>query len=408
MSNTCSMPFPTRSATSDVTPLYLLEPPGPGYVWSPFDGVRPVAEMRAGAFRLRDRWQRALGLTPTAILGASLETFQDTDSLPLRPAMPIDGPAIVAASWFAAGHDAIVPARGVLRLTCGDATVAWLVPAGARWEGPTDRGVAQQVDGIVLRGTFDLLTALDALLAADCAALAAAAGDSLPDGTIVFGERGNVVSRGASVEPGVVFDVRNGAVILEAGAEIRHGTRIEGPCYVGEGTRVLGGFVRTSVFGPRCVVRGEIASSAFFGYANKSHDGFVGSSIVGQWVNLGAGTTTSNLKNTYGPVRLDVAGHRLDTGRLNVGSLIGDHAKTAIGTMLATGTVIGAGANVFGDEGVPKYVLPFAWGSRSDERLSEEGFLRIAERVMPRRNVTFTDEIRQSLAATYRRLTDGL
>jgi hypothetical protein len=168
---------------------------------------------------------------------------------------------------------------------------------------------------------------------------------------------------------------------------------------------VLGGFLRASVFGPECRARGEISGSVFLGFANKSHDGFVGHSVVGQWVNLGAGTTTSNLKNTYGPVRLEVDGERIETGRLNLGSLIGDHAKTAIGTLLATGTVISAGANVFGPPTAPKYVPPFAWGCSGTERMTEDGFLRIAERVMGRRNVALSAERRESLRLAYQRST---
>jgi UDP-N-acetylglucosamine diphosphorylase / glucose-1-phosphate thymidylyltransferase / UDP-N-acetylgalactosamine diphosphorylase / glucosamine-1-phosphate N-acetyltransferase / galactosamine-1-phosphate N-acetyltransferase len=211
------------------------------------------------------------------------------------------------------------------------------------------------------------------------------------------------VSLGANVEPGVVFDCRNGAVVLDQGAEVRSGTRLEGPVYVGPGTKILGGFIRASVLGSECRVRGEIAASVFLGFANKSHDGFVGHSVIGPWVNLGAGTTTSNLKNTYGQVHLEVDGQRIDTGRLNVGSLIGDHAKTAIGTMLATGTVVSAGANVFGTPMPPKYVPPFAWGCSGSERMTEDGFLRIAERVMSRRNVTFSAERRESLRQTFAR-----
>jgi hypothetical protein len=142
----------------------------------------------------------------------------------------------------------------------------------------------------------------------------------------------------------------------------------------------------------------------FTGYANKAHDGFVGHSVLGHWVNLGAGTTTSNLKNTYGEIRLAPHGTTINTGRTNLGSLIGDHAKTAIGTMLPTGTVIGAGASVFGGHQVPKYVPPLAWGALGNEMLDEEGFLRIAGRVMPRRHVDFTDARRESLRRTYRRL----
>jgi len=172
---------------------------------------------------------------------------------------------------------------------------------------------------------------------------------------------------------------------------------------VGPGTRVLGGLVRGSVFGPECRVHGEIAASVFLGFANKSHYGFVGHSVVGHWVNLGAGTTTSNLKNTYGPVRLEVDGERIETGRINVGALFGDHAKTAIGTMLATGTVVSAGANVFGTPMPPKYVPPFAWGCIGEERMSEDGFLRVAERVLKRRNVAFSAERRESLRRTIQR-----
>ncbi len=390
-----------------MTALYLLEPSADGAAWAPFDGVRPVAELRAGVPRLRERWETALRLETTAILSGSLETFAELDQPPIRPIGPVDGPAVVASSAFAIASTPVTPGPATRRLASGGSTVGWIVGPGERWAGPTDDGSGQEVDGLLLRGTADLLTALDTMLADDCAALASAGGDPLPDGTIVLGDRALVAARGAAIEPGVVFDVRKGAIVLAAGVEVRHGTRLEGPCYVGRGTRVLGGSFRHSVFGPHCVVRGEIAASSFIGYANKGHYGFVGNSILGHWVNLGAGTTTSNLKNTYGDVRLDVAGQRIETGRQNVGSLIGDHAKTAIGTLLGTGTVIGAGANVFGAEGAPKYVVPFAWGSGSNERVSLEGFLRIAERVMPRRDVAFTDERRRSLAATYARLTDG-
>jgi UDP-N-acetylglucosamine diphosphorylase/glucosamine-1-phosphate N-acetyltransferase len=208
------------------------------------------------------------------------------------------------------------------------------------------------------------------------------------------------------VEPGVVFDTRQGAIVLEAGVEVRHGTRLEGPFYAGEKSRLLGDSLRASVLGPRCTVKGELSTTVFLGYANKAHDGFVGHSVIGHWVNLGAGTTTSNLKNTYGEVSLALGGTRLATGRQFLGSLIGDHAKTAIGTMLATGTVIGAGANVFGAGQVPKYVPPFAWGFDRDERMNEEGFLTVAARVMPRREVAFTAEHRDALSATWKRLSE--
>jgi hypothetical protein len=150
-------------------------------------------------------------------------------------------------------------------------------------------------------------------------------------------------------------------------------------------------------------VHGEVSSCVFMGFANKSHDGFLGHSIVGHWVNLGAGTITSNLKNTYGEVQLEVAGVRLATGRTNLGTLFGDHAKTAIGTLLPTGCVVGSGANLFGSPAAPKYVRPFAWGA-ADETVDVDRFVATAGRVLPRRGVDLTAEREASHRAMHRRV----
>ncbi|MCZ6736770.1 MAG: hypothetical protein O7B77_02205, partial [Actinobacteria bacterium] len=127
-------------------------------------------------------------------------------------------------------------------------------------------------------------------------------------------------------------------------------------------------------------------------------------SVVGRWVNLGADTVTSDLKNTYGVVRLRLGDETIETHRQKLGSLIGDHVKTAIGTLLETGTVIGTGANVFGATRSPKYVAPFAWGT-DGEIMTVEGFLTVASRVMPRRDVALTDEVRRMLEELHRTAT---
>jgi UDP-N-acetylglucosamine diphosphorylase/glucosamine-1-phosphate N-acetyltransferase len=386
-----------------MTALYLLEPESPGAEWAPYAGVRPIAELRAGVWRIRERWEAAAGEDATALLGHHAAGFVEGDEPAMQPVVDIVGPALVAASWFAPTGVPITPASGVRRLVHGGESVGWILAKGERWEGPHEQGPSLTIEGVRLHGTYDLLTALEALLIADCADFLVAPHPGVPEGSVVLGDPSQVISLGARVEPGVVFDLRQGAVVMDQGSEVRSGTRLEGPVYIGPGTRVLGGFIRGSVFGPECRVHGEVSTSVFLGYANKSHDGFVGHSIVGQWINLGAGTTTSNLKNTYGPVRLEVDGHRIETGRLNLGSLIGDHAKTAIGTLLATGTVISAGANVFGPIAPPKYVPPFAWGCSGSERMSEDGFLKVAERVMGRRDVDFSPDRRESLRRTYQR-----
>jgi UDP-N-acetylglucosamine diphosphorylase/glucosamine-1-phosphate N-acetyltransferase len=386
-----------------MTQLYLLEPEPAGAAWAPFAGVRPVSELRAGAWRIRERWEAALDADAAAILGSHVEGFHDGDEPPVRAVGPVQGPAVVGLSRFAPSGARVVPGAQHRRLVHEGSTVGWIVPAGGRWEGGSDAGPALEIEGMLLHGAYDLVTALERLLPGDCADFRAAPAGPVPEGSLVLGDPADVRCRDALVEPGVLFDVRHGAVVLEPGSEARHGARLEGPLFVGGGTRILGGVVRGSSFGPHCRAHGEISASVFLGYGNKSHEGFLGHSVVGQWVNLGAGTTTSNLKNTYGSVRLEASGSRIETGRINLGTLFGDHVKTAIGTLLATGTVVAAGANVFGGRATPKYVPPFAWGSGGEERMTEEGFLLVAERVLARRNVAVSAQRRESLRRMFAR-----
>jgi len=227
-----------------VIPLYLLEPEDPGAAWAPFTGVRPIAELRAGLWRIRERWSRSLGLQAEGILGTHIDGFHEFDEPPSSAPPVLTGPAVVAASWFAPAPRAIPLAAETRRLVHNDASVAWIVPPGERFERGNARGRAVPVDGVPLAGTHSLLDALEKLLAEDCAAFRGRG--SAPPDAVVLGDPAEVVSLGAAVEPGVVFDVRSGPVVLEAGVEVRSGTRIEGPTFVGAGTRVLGGYVRGS------------------------------------------------------------------------------------------------------------------------------------------------------------------
>ena len=386
-----------------MTLLVCLEPEDPGPAWQPFAGARPIAELWAGAWRIRDRWVGLVGADGAIVMGSHVAGFADADSAPVCAPGPIKGPAVIARSDFAPIGLALELPAGVTRLTHQDATVAWIVREGATWNGPDERGRALEVDGLPLQGAWDLVTALERLLPSDCATVLAAGPDPVPDACLVLGDPGQVACFGAQVEPGVVFDVRHGVVVLEEGVEVRSGTRLEGPLFVGPGSFVLGGAIRQSAIGPRCRVHGEMSACVMLGYSNKSHDGFVGHSVIGQWVNLGAGTITSNLKNTYGEVRLDLAGARIPTGRINLGTLFGDHAKTAIGTLLSTGTVIGAGASVVGAP-VPRWVPPFAWGIEGGAFLDADAFLRMAGRILPRRQVDVAGPIEASLRAIHARL----
>jgi len=190
----------------------------------------------------------------------------------------------------------------------------------------------------------------------------------------------------------VVFDTRNGPIQLADAVEVRAGCRIEGPLYAGPSTVLLGGSIGTSSFGPVCRLRGEVEESTILGYVNKAHDGFLGHSYLGRWVNLGAMTTNSDLKNNYGAIRIGGPGGPVETGLTKLGCLLGDHVKTAIGTLIGTGTVVGAGSNLFGQAMPPNWVPPFSWGSGGVRAVYDrERFVAVAGRVMPRRAVDFDD-----------------
>lgn len=167
----------------------------------------------------------------------------------------------------------------------------------------------------------------------------------------------------AVVQAGCVLDVSAGPIILEPGAQIKW-SQIQGPVYVGANCVIDGARLRPGTsLGPHCKVGGEVSATIFQSRVNKAHDGFVGHTWASRWVNFGAGATTSNLKNTYGPIRFQRdAATLVDTGVQFLGSLIGDHTKIGIGQYLNTGSHIGACCNVFGGGVAPKYIPCFSWG----------------------------------------------
>ncbi|MBU1707407.1 hypothetical protein KKG05_07780 [bacterium] len=172
------------------------------------------------------------------------------------------------------------------------------------------------------------------------------------------------IGAGVKLHPGVVLGNHKGAIFIDAGTEVLPHSYLEGPLYVGRdcvvnaGAKLYGG----SSFGSVCKLGGEITQTIFQGYSNKQHDGFLGHAHVGRWVNIGAGTNNSDLKNNYTSVKVEVAGKLKDTDSLHVGCFLGDHTKTGINTMLNTGTVVGIGCNVYGAGFPPRFVPSFHWG----------------------------------------------
>ncbi|MBI68798.1 MAG: hypothetical protein CMJ38_02025 [Phycisphaerae bacterium] len=217
----------------------------------------------------------------------------------------------------------------------------------------------------------------------------------------VVGEHRIDVHGSAIVFPNVVFDVTNGAIRVEENVTIKAGTVITGPCWIGRDSTLSEQSVikANTVIGPVCKIGGEVGGTVFQGYANKVHDGHLGDSLIGEWVNLGAGTTNSNLLNTYGEIIVkDLNGKRYKTGRSYVGCFIGDHVKTAICTRIMTGTIIGTGAMIASSTPVPTPTARFAWITDGGTRpYNIEKFVTVAKTVMQRRNVVLHDSTESAI-----------
>jgi UDP-N-acetylglucosamine diphosphorylase/glucosamine-1-phosphate N-acetyltransferase len=245
--------------------------------------------------------------------------------------------------------------------------------------------------------TWDLVLANSEQITADFAAAGRSGIEGMVEEPLAI--RGNkkdvYVAPEARVHPMVTIDAEHGPVYIDEGAQIQPFSRVEGPCYVGKNSILLGAKCREgNSIGPFCRIGGEVEESIIHGHSNKYHDGFLGHSYVGEWVNLGALTTNSDLKNDYSNVSVILDGRRsIDTGSTKVGSLIGDHTKTSIGTLLNTGSYLGAMAIIMATgKPLPKHIPSFAWFV---EGIVTKGFGKgrlydTAKTVMSRRGCTWS------------------
>jgi UDP-N-acetylglucosamine diphosphorylase/glucosamine-1-phosphate N-acetyltransferase len=388
-------------------PLLYLFDDQRARAWAPFALTRPAGELRYGCLTARERSERVLGLACAGHLAhAALEGFDEPGAAPVVQAddVPAKATRILLSSRAVLDFQEPPVVRGPARLTLAGETVGWVVPPGnplpprtALLDPASDgEGPSVALAGEVLARPWSLISGTPGRLSRDIARLFP--GDDAPEGVVRVGEDTLSLGEAAVIEPGVVVDTREGPVRLEAGVRVEGPARLAGPLYVGAGSTILGGSVGASSIGPVCKVRGEVAESVILGFANKAHDGFLGHAMLGYWVNLGAFTTNSDLKNNYGTIRMWTPDGVLDTGVIKMGCLLGDHVKTGIGTLLNTGTVIGVGSNVFGGLMPPTVVPPFSWGagdSLREYRLDK--LLETAEAAMARRGKTLTPGVRHIL-----------
>ena len=382
-----------------------------GWPWlEPITLTRPAFALRCGAERLFERQRRQWGANETGFwmrpaltdlwkLEQPNDPVNDANWLRERPTVWINGRWLPTSDTHI---DATTPHVGNV-----DWQIAYVVlPDGASPSGEgidawvnewKERLPNRSVGGILLNHLWDVVDQNGGALKQDAAWFRALHGSRLPPPNLAMEGPAEqfIVAEGATVEPFVFADTRGGPVLIDEGAIVHSFSRLEGPCYVGKGSWIVGAKLRAgSSIGPCCRIGGEVEASIVQGYSNKYHEGFLGHSYLGEWVNLAAATQTSDLRNDYDVVKVSVNGQRLATGRNKIGSYIGDHAKTGLGALLNTGSTIGAFANLLPAGTLLPQVIP-SFCQAQHGQLADLWDLRkvfnTAARVMQRRGMTFSD-----------------
>lgn len=395
--------------------------------WGPLTDRRAVFDLRTGAHTTRQRIERMLGVAEALLVpsGLAAVTAERDSTVAVNADLGQGGDWLLVNGRWAALDDAMaqriaaLPPGTALVQSNGDVLAARLdAPAAQRFVDANCDAANLDVEPIesdvLLARPWHVLDVLERTLFADLEANELPdwrAGGGHIDASVRFTEAHPLrVADDAIVHPMVVFANVAGPIVVDRGARIDPFTVLEGPCYIGPHAHVA---PQTTVragtsIGPHCKIGGEIKHAVIHAHSNKAHLGYLGDSIVGEWVNLGADTNVSNLKNTYGPVRiaLEPDGPGEDTRRVNHGPIIGDFVRTAIGTRLLTGSVVGTGSMLAVSDLAPKHVGRFTFCTDAGTTIHDrDALLLTARRMMGRHGVELTEAEAALLCDLHRRAT---
>ncbi len=359
----------------------------------PLTHTRPVAEIRVGILRIREKWQKHLEGNFSFLTESYLQ-----DKYPYSP---------LAENIFINGS--VLPTSSLVKeiqsLKPGEKLVLENVVVAGRTD--SDMKNIKSIDEIEfskskncitefikINYNWDIFTQNELAMTADFSLLTKGRKTIGLSQTNTVITPGNVfLEEGAKVEC-AMLNASGGIIYIGKDAEIMEGVMIRGPFALGDHSQVRMGakIYGATTIGPHSKVGGEISNSVIMGYSNKSHDGFLGNSVLGEWCNLGADSNNSNLKNNYSKIKVWNYKEEdyINTGLQFCGLIMGDHSKCSINTMFNTGTVVGVSANIFGNGFPPKFVPSFAWGgSEGFITYRIEDALDVAQRVYERRKEDF-------------------
>ena len=360
----------------------------------PFTLTRPIGDLRVGILTIREKWQKhfdqSVDFLTVEELAAKFSSQNEKVDLVINGILCPDSELIGAVQGLTDNQvlyngEELLAARG---------SFASLKDAESL---DSFERVSYSKAYTAIRRSWDMFTHNKAQLQADFGLLTAGrASQPLTDKhTVVYGEENLFIEEGVDIKA-AILNAEEGPIYLAKGSSIQEGATIRGPFSLGENSRInMNAKIREGVtIGPNCKIGGEVSNSIIWGNSNKAHDGYLGMAIVGEWCNLGADTNNSNLKNNYEEVKVwDFEEEKfIGTGLQFCGLFMGDHSKTAINTMLNTGTTIGVSSNVFGS-GFPRTVIPsFSWGGAQKMigyRLDKA--VETAKKVLARKNIEWTE-----------------
>lgn len=368
---------------------------------------RSVFELRVGRKILLDQAAQALGLSVGGVWTRDWLSRVAAQRCGAPANHPVDGRTVlVNGRWMSDGPVEFPkgPCAGIIDghvafLVCDTKLAKRLKPSTLLQEERRQdvlEGIPQeQAEGRVIRYPWDIIGNLHRLLESDWRPVDAAIETEVDTRlTLENSDRIHIGER-TQIHPTAVLNATEGSIYISHDVRIGAYAVIEGPAYIGPGSHIHpstwlhGG----NAIGPVCKVAGELCGCVLSGYANKQHAGYLGHAYVGSWANIGAGATNSDLKNTYGRIRVPVNGVEVDTGQQFFGAILGDHAKIGINGTIPTGAVIGLAATISATRMLPKYIPSFSWVT--EERVGAGDPLRMldaASAAMARRNVDMTDD----------------
>lgn len=378
--------------------LILFDDPTVRIDLLPFTYTRPVAAIRTGILTIAEKWEKWLNTTSSFLtqqyLSKKFSTVFTQDNLMINGAVCPDQNLVDAILKLKNG-DALYKNHNIIAIRTADDEIPEVIP-GKVVEYPNDVVMIDQVwkifqhNGEQIKIDFKLITA------------GRKSAGITDKHTHTYAEENIFVEEGVSIRA-AILNAENGPIYLGKNCNIQEGAIIQGPFALCEGGHVnIGAKVRSNTtVGPYSKIGGEVSNAVIFGYSNKAHDGFLGSSVIGEWCNLGADTNTSNLKNNYENVKLwsYAKGVYQDTGLMFCGLMMGDHSMCSINTMFNTGTVIGVNVNVFGT-GFPKNFIPsFSWGGINHLEIYQlDKAYETATKAMSRRSVDLTQAHKEILS----------